>query len=116
MATHPDGYGIVNGASGEQRTHRLSYRLWVGPIPQGFEIDHLCRNRRCVNPSHLEAVTHAENVRRAGLERRGRTHCKYGHPFSHSALKRDGSYSHMVCRECSRRRTAAHRERRAAAA
>lgn len=44
--------------------HRLSYELFVGPIPDGYELDHLCRNRGCVNPAHLEAVTHRVNVLR----------------------------------------------------
>jgi len=54
------GYGRCK----KDRAHREYYRRHVGPIPEGTELDHLCRNKRCVNPDHLEPVTHAENVRR----------------------------------------------------
>src|SRR5690554_1231498 len=63
-ASKPRGYGNF-GLNGQVlRAHRISYSLCVGPIPQGLEIDHLCRNRSCVRPDHLEAVTHSENMRR----------------------------------------------------
>lgn len=48
----------------QKLAHRISYEWFVGPIPEGFEVDHLCRNIRCVNPAHLEAVTGSENLRR----------------------------------------------------
>jgi hypothetical protein len=56
-----DGYGIYKR---NHQAHRVVYELLVAPIPEGLEIDHLCRNRRCVNPAHLEPVTHLENIRR----------------------------------------------------
>ncbi|HEY8766071.1 MAG TPA: HNH endonuclease signature motif containing protein [Dehalococcoidia bacterium] len=68
---HPLGYGHVNipGTRNPQMAHRASYEFFVGPIPDGLELDHLCRNRGCVNPSHLEPVTHLENVRRGAAAR-----------------------------------------------
>lgn len=74
-ALNENGYGKI-GMPGISPVyaHRLMYELCVGPIPKGLEIDHLCFNRRCVNPGHLEAVTRLQNVRRAV-----KTVCKRGH-------------------------------------
>lgn len=64
-AANTDGYGRVNAGTGRpEYVHRVVYLLEVGQIPAGSEIDHLCRNPRCANPDHLEAVTHAENMQR----------------------------------------------------
>jgi len=84
--------------------HRAVYQLLVGPIPLGLQIDHLCRNRVCVNPAHLEAVTQRENIRRSdpGKHHRNKTHCPHRHPYSGRNLivrKRTGA---RRCRECER--------------
>jgi hypothetical protein len=70
------GYGAINrGGQGSQSTapllaHVVAYELYVGPVPDGLELDHLCGNKGCVNPSHLEPVTHRENIRRGFRRRR----------------------------------------------
>ncbi len=65
--------------------HRFSYERKKGEIPKGLELDHLCRNPKCVNPDHLEAVTHAVNVQRGlGNGFKHKTHCKHGHEFTKS--------------------------------
>ncbi len=75
------GYGSFDGES----VHRVAYELLRGPIPRGLEIDHLCRVRRCVNPGHLEPVTHRENgLRGVGVAAKHarKTHCLHGHEFT----------------------------------
>jgi len=86
------GYGQFHMGSikdGSQKTvlaHRFAYLNLVGPIPKGLEPDHLCRNRKCVNPEHLELVTRSINLKRgllpAPARMRAKTHCPQGHPYS----------------------------------
>lgn len=63
------GYGRISIGNQVRYAHRVSYETFIGPIPDGLTIDHLCRIRRCINPTHLEPVTLAENVRRANAAR-----------------------------------------------
>lgn len=79
-----DGYGSFRHRF-SSLPHRVSYRYLVGEIPQGHEIDHLCRNTSCVRPDHLEAVTPRVNVLRSSntaAHYAARDECKWGHPFS----------------------------------
>jgi hypothetical protein len=80
-----DGYGDIGFTESRIRAHRLGWLLLRGEIPEGMELDHLCRNHRCVNPAHLEPVTHKENLFRGeGISAKyvKRTECSYGHPLS----------------------------------
>lgn len=85
------------------RVHRVVYELLVGPIPEGLQLDHLCRNRVCGNPDHLEPVTNRENwIRGENLTARTVRNdiCQRGHPFSANARVRpNGS---RTCRACER--------------
>lgn len=99
-----DGYGIFYVGRTTVRAHRWSYEHFVGPIPDGLVIDHLCRNRACVKPDHLEAVTNRENLMRgegpSAVAARA-TRCVNGHPFDekNTRVSPDGS---RVCRTCHR--------------
>lgn len=99
------GYGQVNvGKKKRARAHRVSYLMAIGPIPDGFEIDHLCRNTKCVNPDHLEAVTPRVNTLRSeGITAKNarKTHCPQGHPYdlANTRIRADG---YRECRECKR--------------
>lgn len=85
--------------------HRAAYEELVGPIPEGLQLDHLCKNTMCCNPDHLEPVTHLENLLRSDTPSntfREATHCIHGHEFTPENTYRTdrGRY----CRACRRRR------------
>lgn len=113
-----DGYGRVQRNGRGTRAHRAVFELLVGPIPEGLQLDHLCRNRPCVNPDHLEPVTCKENLRRSRLTQAtlnaSKTYCVNGHPFSeaNTYVKPNG---HRLCRECQRAANRAWIARRQAA-
>lgn len=108
-----NGYGFFR-AGPLVRAHRFAYEFFVGPIPEGLQIDHLCRVRNCVNPDHLEPVTGQENHRRgnSGKLERERTHCPQGHPYD-EANTRWWRGRNRHCRACDRERHRRFRERAA---
>ena len=105
-----DGYGGFymrrepDGVFRLKRAHKMMYEHVNGPVPEGLELDHLCHVRHCVNPAHLEAVTHAENVKRgeAGLHNPDKTHCPNGHAYTaeNTLIINDPRGAHRRCKKC----------------
>lgn len=85
------GYGQFRAGGTHRGAHRVAYELWVGPIPDGLHIDHLCSNPICVNPDHLEPVTCEVNLLRGATTltriNREKTHCPQGHPYAGDNLR-----------------------------
>lgn len=116
-AKEPAGYGMFSIARCQsRRAHRISYELFVGPIPDGLVIDHLCRNKGCVNPEHLEPVTGGENSRRglSGVLKPPTTHCVHGHEYTpeNTRVVRRVDYITKTCRVCASIRNDRAREAR----
>lgn len=107
---HYAGYGRLNWGGKTSFAHRVAYIELVGDIPDGCELDHLCRAKGCCNPRHLEPVSHAENMRRSPFmhrnfaatweERRERTHCIRGHEYTPENTKRQ--QKGRICVTCRR--------------
>lgn len=115
------GYGKFNVGGKTIRAHRYTYQQVKGDIPTGFQLDHLCRTRSCVNPQHLEPVTCRENLRRSTLVGRKRRHgitgdgsciiaveavCRSGHKLQEFGRQKNGR---VFCRECERQYEAKRR-------
>lgn len=98
------GYGTMRVEGKKQKVHRYAYGLLVGPIPTGLTLDHLCRVRACVNPNHLEPVTHRENVLRGSgpsAKNARKTHCPRGHELTPANLYNEpGKLGRGRCRIC----------------
>lgn len=99
----PNGYG----RAGKWWAHRVAYEVWVGPVPAGLELDHLCRNPACVRPDHLEPVTHRVNMLRGrtiGARNAAKTHCIHGHEFTLANTYIRSDTGGRQCRQCGRDR------------
>lgn len=102
-----NGYGVINrgggGGAGNEQAHRAVWQLLVGEIEDDLQLDHLCRNRGCVNPDHLEPVTAEENKRRgfsSAVLYGQRQACEFGHPLD--GTRRRGDYTYRYCITCDR--------------
>lgn len=111
-----NGYGQLTKLGRTWMAHRLAYELLRGTVPRGLDLDHLCRNRACVRPDHLEPVTRSENIKRGAgprlsAERQlSKTHCPQGHPYDDENTYRfpDGRRG---CRKCGAESSRLYRER-----
>jgi hypothetical protein len=113
-ATNVGGYGRFNIYGRTIAAHRLSYEATVGPIGPGLQIDHLCRNKLCVNPAHLEPVTQQENNRRSyspSAVNARKTRCQHGHEMAGANLWVNPKTGYRQCRQCNNARRRASRKR-----
>jgi len=108
----PQGYARISVAGRPELAHRWVYETFVEIIPKGMVVDHLCRNRKCVNPEHLQIATHRENMlcgTGMAARNKNKTHCVRGHAFD--SVNKNG---HRFCRKCARIRAKQRHIRRKA--
>ena len=111
------GYGKASDGHGTPRlAHRLTYEFYVGPVPPGLELDHLCRRPACCNPAHLDPVTHLVNVQRGDAGKWRGDVCPRGHDLNEPK----NLYAHTKgvgrkCRPCALMRSKANHKRKASA-
>ena len=107
-AKDKEGYGQLTLLGKSIKAHRLSYEVFIGKIPKGLVIDHLCHNTSCINPIHLEAVTQKENIRRGNTgkinnHQTKKRFCPNGHEYN-----KENTYNykgnHRLCRKCRNKR------------
>ena len=112
-----NGYGQLGYNNKRFEAHRFVYELLEGKIPEGLELDHLCKIRNCVNPAHLQFVTHKENIYRGNgvtaINAR-KTHCIRGHEFTlenTTYYTRKGGHQERKCKSCKRINSYEERQR-----
>lgn len=103
-ATDRDGYPHMKIRGKIKRSQRVVHEEYLGPIPEGYEVDHLCHVVQCLNPEHLEAVTPEENLRRRRVRHRTESSCANGHDVEHRN-------AHGDCKVCKREASARYRSR-----
>jgi hypothetical protein len=116
-AATTDGYGSFGvGRNVQRQAHRHAYETLVGPVPDGLELDHLCRVRSCCNPAHVEPVTRQVNCERSpiiGKWKASVTRCPEGHEYNDANTYYDARRNKRQCRICARAWSRAYRERQA---